>query len=310
LSKEKTMPRTERLGYIALNVLDLKRSTEFWTKAVHLEVSARQEGKVFLRGGTAHHWIVLQQAETAGLARVGIEMNSPADIDVMEQRLRDMDVDVESGYGWADARVGRYLRFRDPSGNPLELFADMVTMGMPPRPKRVQLLDIQHIVLNVHDTQTAVDFYSNVLEMRVSDWLERSIAFLHFRNGWHHGIGLGGRGLGAWGLNHICFQPPDLDNTMRARAVVQKLGLPITMDLLKHSPSGSIGFYFAGEDTVVEFSYGAKQFAEDEQFKPRIIAADPLGIDVWKAGVNEIGAEDELVEELRRRAQATVPARR
>ena len=42
------MLKADRLGYVALNVLDLKRSTEFFTKAVHLEVSDFRDGKVTL----------------------------------------------------------------------------------------------------------------------------------------------------------------------------------------------------------------------------------------------------------------------
>lgn len=35
------MLRAERLGYVALNVKDIEVSTDFFIKAVHLEMSAR-----------------------------------------------------------------------------------------------------------------------------------------------------------------------------------------------------------------------------------------------------------------------------
>lgn len=297
------MLKAERLGYVMLNVVNLERSTEFFTKAVNLEVSEQRDGKVFLRGGMQHHWIVLQQAETPGLARIGIEVTDRQTLDAMEERLREHGVAVESGDGLATDRVDRYVRFQDPSGNPLELYCDMVTMPTPPRPRRVHLLDIQHVVLYVHDTLVAADFYTGLLGMRVSDWLERMTAFMHFRNGWHHGIGVSKRGVNSWGLNHICFQPPDLDNVMRARAAVQKLKLPITQDLIRHGPSGSIGFYFAGEDTVIEFSYGARNYPEDLEYKPRILPLSRETLDQWQAGLEELDdIEEKLVEELRERA--------
>ena len=128
---------------------------------------------------------------------------------------------------------------------------------------------------------------------------------MHFRNGWHHGIGLGsGRGPG---LHHVCFEPPDLDTTMRARARVMKAQVPITADLLKHGPSGSVGFYCQGPDTIVEFSFGARRFAEDEVYKPRLLPMARGGVDVYQAGLAD--ADFGAVARLQREAQeAAAPA--
>ena len=74
---------------------------------------------------------------------------------------------------------------------------------------------------------------------------------------------------------------------MRARARVKKLGYEITLDLLRHGPSGSVGFYFLGPDGVAEMSYGARHFGEDEQFNPRHLSMTPETIDVWQTGLTE-----------------------
>jgi catechol-2,3-dioxygenase len=296
----------ERLGYILLNVENLERSVEFWTRAVHLEVSDYRNGKVFLRGGMQHHWIALQQAGEAGLGRVGIEMQSREDLDTLEQRLRDAGIDVDSGDGLDNDRVDRYVRFNDPSGNPIELYTDMITMATPPHPQRVELLEVQHIVLNVGSPVEAAEFYTKTLGLKLSDWIERRFAFMHFRNGWHHGIGVANlNGLGK-GLNHICFQPPDLDAVMSARSLIQKLKVPITRDVIKHGPSGSIGFYFGGEDAVVEFSYGARNYPPDYDYKPRILPQTRETGDQWEAAMlQEVDAEEiRLVETLREEALA------
>ena len=300
------MLRPERLGYVFLNVHDLAVSEEFFTKAVHLDVSARIGGRVYLRGGLQHHWVVLEQSETPGLERLGIEIAGREALDAFEQRLRERGVEVESGNGLESDRVLRYVRFRDPSGNPLELYTDMVTMPYPPNTKLVSLLDIQHVVLTVHNFEVAHEFYTNVLGMRTSDFSEQSMAWMHFRNGWHHGIGIGEGAAGRTsGLSHMCFQPPDLENTMRGRAAVQKLGLPITNDILKHRGSGSIGFYFRGPDTVVEFSYDARRFSEDEEFTPRIMPKGQGG-NVWAVGMDDL----ELLspDDLHRRMEIATPA--
>ena len=288
--------RTERLGYVHLGVADIEQSLAFWTQAVPLEVSERQGERVYLRGGMQHHWMVLEPSTEPGLKRIAMEVADRATLDAFEAHLRAQGVAVEAGDGLASDRVDRYLRFNDPGGNPLELYCDMVSMGTPPKPRTVHLLEIQHVVLMCPDAREAVRFYCDVLGLRPSDWIERDLCFMHMRNGWHHGIGVGGFGPGAKGLQHICFQPPDLDNVMRARAIVRKLGYTITMDLLRHAPSTSVGFYFAGPDTVAEMSFGARHFTEDAPPKPRLLTRSLETVDMWQSGLtdNETSVIDAL----------------
>jgi catechol 2,3-dioxygenase-like lactoylglutathione lyase family enzyme len=278
-------------------VKDLERSVDFYTKAVHLEVSERKDGRVYLRGGLEHHWLVIQEKPEAPLLeRVGIEVKDAETMDAYEEKLTEAGVHFEAGNGLESDRVLRYIRLFDPSGNPLELYCDMVTMPSLPKPHIVHFEDIQHIVLLVHDFNIAHEFYTKVLGMRVSDYFEQGTAFMHFRNGWHHGIGIGsGRSGMQNGLSHICFLPQDLDMTMRGRAAVKRMGLKITSDLLKHGPSGSIGFYFDGPDVNIEFSYGARQFGENEVYKPRVLPRSP-GVDVWQHGLEDLELSRPLQE--------------
>ena len=290
-----------RMGYVHLKVKNLDESLAFWTRAVPLEISSRQGNTVFLRGGMQHHWIVLEESAEPGLGRVALEVETRTELDLFEAHLRAQGVAVEAGDGLASARVDRYLRFNDPASNPLELYCDMIAMPTPPTPRIVQVLDIQHVVLAAADTRAAAAFYRDVLGMRESDWIERDVCFLHMKNGWHHGIGVGGFGGAGSGLNHICFQPPGLDDVMRARATVRKLGYPITMDLLRHAPSTSVGFYFAGPDTVAEMSFGARHFTEDAPPKPRVLARGLDSIDVWQQGL--VDTEQSVVEEMKKMAE-------
>jgi catechol-2,3-dioxygenase len=290
-----------RLGYVHLRVKNLDESLRFWTQAVPLEISARQAGKVFLRGGMQHHWIVLEPSAEPGLEGVALEVQTRAELDLFEAHLKALGIAVQAGDGLASERVDRYLRFADPAGNPLELYCDMVAMPTAPQPRTVQLLDIQHVVLGAADTRASMAFYRDVLGLRESDWVERDVCFLHLKNGWHHGIGVGGLGGPGSGLNHVCFQPPGLDDVMRARAVVRKLGYPITMDLLRHAPSTSVGFYFAGPDTVAEMSFGARQFSEDTPPKPRLLARGVDTLDVWQQGL--VDHEQSVVDEMKKMAE-------
>jgi 2,3-dihydroxy-p-cumate/2,3-dihydroxybenzoate 3,4-dioxygenase len=284
---ERTL-RPERLGYLSFRVRDLKISTEFFEKMGQLEVSEERDGKVFLRGGMEHHWIVLQESDNPGLERVAMQMTNNEDLDAMEERLKSHGVKYERGDGFDSDRVNQYLRFPDPAGNPLELYSDMVSYPTPPHPRHVSLEDIQHLVLFVDDIFTCHDFYTQVLGLRTSDWNERNTVFMNFRNGWHHGLGIGAGRTEKQGISHVCFLPTDLDDVMRARAAVMRAGLPITSDILRHGASGSFGFYFAGPDVPVEFSVGARRFAEDEEHTPRRLIRSPTVSDVFQVGLEEL----------------------
>lgn len=288
--------RAEGVGYVALNTTDMEDSIKFWTKGCQLEISSRNETTTCLRGGMTHHWIVLHKAAQRGLVRVGLEVANQEVLNAMVDRLTAGGVAVQRGQGLNTDHVMHYARFNDPSGNPLELYCGMVSMPTPPRPVNVQILDIQHVVLFQEEAKAAHDFYSKYIGWRPSDWIGESVVFGHLRDGWHHGIGLFAIGAQKQGLQHICFQPPGLDDVMRARARARKMGYQITMDLLRHAPSTSIGFYFAGPDTVVEFSYGARQFSEDNPPTPRRLALNEETLDMWQTGIDTDGVS--LTEKL------------
>ena len=282
--------RADRLGYVALKVTDMEKSLAFWTEAVQLEITEKRDDKSFLRGGMQHHWIALHQAEETGLARVGIEVADRETLARFENELGGAGVTVETGEAFQEDHIVEYLRFNDPSGNPLELYSDMVAMATPPRPIAVDILEIQHVVINIEHLGNTEEFYTGLLGMRVSDYIGKMMFFAHFRNGWHHGMGFAMTPGQTSGFHHVCFQPPDLDNVMRARARVKKLGYEITLDLLRHGPSGSVGFYFLGPDGVAEMSYGARLFGEEELFNPRHLSMSPETIDVWQTGLTDEGA--------------------
>src|SRR5581483_11692821 len=276
------MVRPYRLGYIMLDTPDLEAATRFWTNIWALEVSERTDNRVYLRGGLQHHWVVLQKAETPRLARWSMECSTVAELEELGDNLSRAGIRVESGDGYQTDRIGQYLRFQDPSGNPLELYVGMPTMAIPQGGRPFPILDIQHSVLYIEHLPTNFDFYHNVLGMGLSERLANAIAFVHMGNGWHHGVGLG-HGPAKQGMNHICFHAPNLEATMRLRERALRAGHTISMDFLKHAPSTSEGFYFVGHDGVVtEFSYGSRNM-NDAGEQVRYMDARPNTLDMWKS---------------------------
>ncbi|HUY19894.1 MAG TPA: VOC family protein [Candidatus Binataceae bacterium] len=278
------MLQPKQLGYLALDVANLESSLRFYQDVAHFEVTEEREGAVYLTGGIQHHWLVLKQSQSPGVNRVAFEMANPADLEAIEKRLRGAGVEVERGGSLARERVDQYIRFRDPDGIMIELFTDMVTMPMPPTyAHRVHMSKLLHTVLLEKDINKSVPFYTDLLGFQISDWVERSAAFMRCGDHYHHSLGVFGTGGTRTSVDHVCILVPTLDDLMRARANVMALGIPFRNDLLKHAPSGSIAIYLRDEanNLVVEFCWEHGQILDDTH-RPRVLPAMPETLDMWR----------------------------
>ncbi|MBF6567881.1 MAG: VOC family protein [Candidatus Binataceae bacterium] len=280
------MLQPRQLGYLALDVADLESSVRFYQDVVHLDVTEEREGCAYLTGGIQHHWLVLRQSTTPGVNRVAFEMENERDLEAMEKRLKAAGVEVErAGSGTLGReRVDQYIRFRDPDGIMIELFTDMVTMPMAPTyAHRVHMSKLLHTVLLEKDASKSVPFYTDLLGFQISDWVERTAAFMRCGDKYHHSIGVFGTGGTRTQVDHMCILVPTLDDLMRARANVMALNVPFRNDLLKHAPSGSIAIYFRDEanNLTVEYCWEHGQIL-DEAHRPRVLPAMPETLDMWR----------------------------
>ena len=95
------------------------------------------------------------------------------------------------------------------------------------------LRKIGHVVLNVTDLDASVRFYTGVLGLQVSDrypetMVPGGMVFLRCNTD-HHGVALvgGAQKLDRTTLNHFAFEVGTPDEVFRARAWLQKHGVPI-----------------------------------------------------------------------------------
>ena len=87
--------RYKRLGYVALNVTDLPRSTAFYRDLVGLDVSAESASFVALRCSRDHHSLLLYPAAEPGLKRIAFELESAADLARAREHLLGLGLEVE-----------------------------------------------------------------------------------------------------------------------------------------------------------------------------------------------------------------------
>lgn len=274
--------RPKECGYVELRVAELDPAIDYYRHIGGLQVSDRRDDAAYLTGGWEHHWVVLRRAEKPGLERIAYRVAGAADLERFRERLEAAGVPLSAPPEFEPEFVGDAIRFADPSGNTVELFADMVSLPTRARPRHIGVTTLLHPLLQVPDVEACYAFYHNLLGFDASDWNERSSVFLHCDDGYHHSLAFE-QVEGQADLDHICFLLDDLDSVMRSRAMVQRAGITIFADVLRHAGSGSIGFYFEDPNAGigVEHCVDHRKVTVGEHW-PRTLPRRRETFDVWQ----------------------------
>jgi 2,3-dihydroxy-p-cumate/2,3-dihydroxybenzoate 3,4-dioxygenase len=278
--------RYRRLGYVALNVADLERSTQFYREFVGLApAGAAMNGEQLFRCSPRHHDVVLHQG-TAGLRRVGWEMESAHDVDKIRSHLeglaiRSSDVPLTEQ---RELGIANAFRITEPNtGATFEYFNAFANASNEFVPTVTNIVRLGHVVLHAANHKATEKFFIDELNFRASDRIEGAVTFLRcFPNPLHHSFGLGNSTENR--LNHVNFMVTDMDDIGRALWRMRKADVPIVFGPGRHPPSGSVFLYFLDPDGItLEYSFGMEEFPEHDAREPRLLPPGLASIDFWGA---------------------------
>jgi 2,3-dihydroxy-p-cumate/2,3-dihydroxybenzoate 3,4-dioxygenase len=282
--------RYAKLGYVALNVSDVKRSLGFYVGQVGLTITGDDSlGRVYLRCTDGDHDLVLCPGATPGLKRIGVAMQDEDALDELCAKLegRALPVVEVDPAECRTSRQSRTMRTRDPcTGATLEFYVPSPAGGQRHAPTHTRIQRLGHVVLKAPQLEEASDFYTDVLELRVSDRIAGSACFLRFHpDPFHHGIGLV-KGVVPM-LHHVNFMVAEVDDIGKAIARFGRSGVPIVHGPGRHPASGSIFLYFLDPDGLtVEYSCGMEEFPLHGARPPRELEPVPASYDAWDSYVD------------------------
>lgn len=276
--------RYRRLGYVALNVTDLPRSTAFYRDLVGLAVTDTTDRVVAMRCSRDHHNVLLYPAEAPGIKRLGFELESAADLAAAKRHVEALGIAIEtvSLEELKALRTVSAFRFRLPgNGLCIEFFVQMMHLAQAYEPTVTKIERLGHVVLNVADFDRGLDFLTGKLGFVVSDFVPGFAAFLRcFPNPLHHSLAIL-TGAGDH-LNHVNFMVKDIDDVGRAMNRMKKAEVEIVFGPGRHQPSESIFLYFLDPDRMtVEFSFGMETFPEQNARESRLLEPVPATLDAW-----------------------------
>lgn len=280
------MIRYRKLGYVELNVTDLKRSADFYEGAVGLQkVEVAGDGAYF-RCDDDPYSVVLRQAEAAGYKRAGWLLQDEQQLDILVDRLRRADVPHQliSRSECQERLFAAACRTIEPyTGATLEFYVSDDSTLSPWTPSVARIQRLGHVVWSTPRLADSVAFFADILNFRESDSVGEFATFLRcFPSRYHHGVGLGQAPRAM--LNHVNFMVSEIDDIGRAIHRFRTMDVPVVDGPGRHLASDSIYLYFIDPDGVtLEYSFGMEEFPE---VSPREARKLPPIRDLWGGQVD------------------------
>jgi catechol-2,3-dioxygenase len=211
-------PWIAALRSVALNVPDLGKAEDFYTRVWHLTVVERTDDALYLRGTGADHHLLSLHASSSDMPQIRHVTLRARTVEALET-IAQATVYAGGTVLQAQAAMdspggGRGLMLRDPNGRLLQVVhgdAKHADAGE----RKDHPIRLAHVVLNTHDVPATQRFFEQALGFTLAD-RTRIMAFMNCSHD-HHSIALGDTDNDA--LNHIAFLMPELDSVSVVVAV-------------------------------------------------------------------------------------------
>ena len=243
----------ESLAYIGFTSPHHDEWREFGTAVLGMELAPDgDDGAVRLRLDDRAHRIAVHPGERNDLAYLGWAVTGPDGLAGAIDALTLAGVAVHAGGAELAARrhVADVAWFTDPVG-----FRHELAWGQEHRPGSFRpgrplsgfvtgAGGLGHVVMLVPDLGVAESFYTGVLGFGLSDQVLMGpivLRFLHC-NERHHTVALGGV-PGMKGVHHLMIEVASLDDVGTAYDICRARGIPLAMDLGRHTNDRMTSFY-------------------------------------------------------------------
>jgi len=284
--------RYRKLGYVALNVTDIARTTEFATVTFALEDTGKgPAGEQFLSCGPEHHDVVLYQSKDPGFVRGAWELETPEDVEkafahyevlgLRPVQLSQEEKDVLGLGVWPAFRV------REPTvGICFEYYSKMLFRARARTNQVTAFKHIGHFGVNVPNVREATEYAVANMGAIPSDILGNYVGTLLrvFPNPNHHSFAYLPARDGKKQFNHVAFMIESIDDIGRLFNRIEAHGVKRAFGIGRHPTSGSIHLYIFDPDSLVwEYTLGMEQFPEVGAREARLMSAAPEDYDLWGA---------------------------
>jgi catechol 2,3-dioxygenase-like lactoylglutathione lyase family enzyme len=279
------MSRVTEIRYVGYGVTAFDEERAFYADKWGLAPVADQDGMAWFRaqGHDEPAVVRLRRSDVNHLDVIALAADSRADVEALHERVIGAQCRIiHAPRALTGPGGGHGFRFFSPDGLPFEVSSDVargpsreVTRdeGIPQR--------ISHIVLHSPQRVQAVQFFTEVLGFRVSDWLGDFMCFLRCNRAHHRLAILPGPPC----LNHVAYDMTCVDGMMRGIARLREVGVDIRWGPGRHVAGDNTFSYFVTPGGfAVEYTAELEE-VDFEAHQAQVHAPSPRVMDQWGIGV-------------------------
>ena len=276
------MIQLKQIRYVRLGTRDLEAACAYAKGILGLQEIRRDNGSVYFRSDSRDHTLVYVEGDPADHT-AAFELATSEELDAAAAALEKMKHPVREGtQDECEQRyVRRFIAFKDPSGNQVELVHRPQQSGWRYFPARdAGITGFSHIGLRSTNPPRDEKFWTGVFNARVSDWIG-DCPLLRIDEV-HHTIAV--FPSDRPGIQHVNHQVDSIDDVMRSFYFLSERQVKIVFGPGRHPTSSAIFLYFEGPDGMVyEYSTGVRKITDEANYRPRSFSAGPESFCMWGA---------------------------
>lgn len=252
--------KLRRIDHVGLRVADLEEATQRWSIQFGLTLREKKGNQAFLSCGYEPYSMQLMEDKNPGYDHTAYELAKDVSLDDAARYLESK--------GWDYRIEGGSLYLKDVEGNTIEL--------MPYRPKDNPLPDVArrttqlpgfrprklgHVNFLTAKLEEQVKFYTEILGMRITDWLGSEGVWLHI-NADHHVMALVNKGYSH--VHHFALEMVDWGELRVAFDHLAQHGRWLAWGPVRHG----LGRNLSGYVRIIEEECFVEIFCDIEQLEP------------------------------------------
>ena len=272
--------QTKQLSHLALNVINIDKQTAFYQDMVGMYVQAIDaSGRVYLRCQRDHHTLLLTPAGARGIDHFALDVGGLAALEAAATALENAGMSLTAGDA-QELGQGQSYRLLDPDGFTVELVAGMTQVAPNYGPRVVTPRRYGHLTLRVTDLKQTVEFYTDILGFRVSDWLGEQFCWLRCTPE-HHGLALATH-ESAPIMHHFAFHVRDMAELIQQAEHLMRHDKILLYGPGRHGPGQNLFIYFHDEEeNIVEFAADMQRIWDEDTYVPKVWDPNERWSNMW-----------------------------